>query len=245
MSSTADKSLSLDPGNPRSHDRIWNLLTLLLLLGTICLVGFFALTFANPTNFLNPFPPAWALLPTPTATPIFPPTWTPTFTPLPRATRTPQPQAGPAVTAVGVVTVESGAPAKQPPAPAGGYPFQLRGNTNQVPSTIIHQEEGCKWMGVAGEVFDIQSSPLVHQVVQLGGRLNRKTINMTSLTGTATQYGPAGYEFSLGDTPMDTNGSLWLQLLDQAGMPLSDRIPINTSSDCQQNLLLVNFKQVR
>ncbi len=109
----------------------------------------------------------------------------------------------------------------------------------------MHPDEGCSWFGIGGQVFDIQGSPLVGLTIQLGGSVNGKPVNMLSLTGTATQYGPAGFEFSLGDQPAATSGSLWIQLLDQAGLALSDRVRIDTSDDCSQNLVLVNFKQVR
>ncbi len=248
MSSLVDRGISMGQGEQtKSRDRMWNLLTILVLMVTICLVAFFVLTFNNPFNSLNPFPPA-APTATFTAIPRFPPTWTPTFTPEPTATRTPKaeaPSGGAIATAVDVTTIVAEVPPTEAPTPAQGYPFQLRGETNRVKSTIIHADQGCKWLGVGGEVFDIQGSPLVGLTIQVGGRLNGKTINMISLTGTATQYGPAGYEFTLSDTPVDSQGRLWLQLLDQAGLPLSERFTFDTSSDCNQNLLLVNFKQVR
>jgi hypothetical protein len=249
MSSIVERDISMGQGGqPKSRDRIWNLLTILVLLATICLVAFFVLTFSNPYNSLNPFPPA-APTATFTATPRFPPTWTPTFTPEPTATRTPKAQAEapaePGATAVDVTTIVAEVPPTEAPTPAQGYPFQLRGEMNSVKSTIIHPDQGCQWQGVGGEVFDIQGSPLVGLTIQVGGRLNGKTVNMISLTGTATQYGPAGYEFTLSDTPVDSKSRLWLQLLDQAGLPLSERFTFDTSSDCNQNLVLVNFKQVR
>jgi hypothetical protein len=250
MSSYVERGTSIGQGEQtKSRDRIWNLLTILVLLATICLVAFFVLTFNNPYNTLNPFPPAFPSA-TFTATPRFPPTWTPTFTPEPTATRTPKtqaevPTAEPGATAVDVTTIVADVPPTEAPTPAQGYPFQLRGEMNSVKSTIIHPDQGCKWLGVGGEVFDFQGSPLVGLTIQVGGGLNGRAVNMISLTGTATQYGPAGYEFTLGEMPVDSQGRLWLQLLDQAGLPLSQRFTFNTSSDCNQNLVLVNFKQVR
>jgi hypothetical protein len=250
MSSLVEK-ISTTQLASKVSDRVWNLLTLLVLFSTVCLVGVFALTFVNPTNGLNPFPPASASLAdlaTVTATPGFPPTWTRTPVPEPTATLTPEPAAPTAAAAAPAQPAVPAQPAEdatQPPANPNGYPFELRGTPIQVPSTISHANQGCKWLGVGGEVFDLQGSPLTGLTIQIGGSLDGKKVNMLSLTGTVTQYGPGGYEFSLGENPLDSEGALWLQLLDQAGLALSDRVPINTSKDCAKNLLLVNFKQVR
>lgn len=252
MSSIEGKGFSATQITSKVSDRVWNLLTLLVLFSTVCLVGFFALTFANPTNALNPFPPASAALvdlPTATATPGFPPTWTPTPFPQPTATVTPAPPAAPTdVPAQPEAPVTLAAPAEdatQPPADPNGYAFQLRGPLNEVASTIIHPDQKCNWMGVGGGVFSLQGSPLTGLTMLLGGTLDGKAVNKSALTGSFTDYGPAGYEFALGDVPIESNGTLWLQLVDQAGLPLSARVPIVTSKDCGRNLLLVSFKQVR
>lgn len=75
---------------------LWNLLTLLVLLSTCCLVGYFGLLFASPNSALNLFPPK--VLPTlfQTVTPtntIIPldATWTPTPTLSPEPSRTSAP----------------------------------------------------------------------------------------------------------------------------------------------------------
>jgi len=36
-----------------------------------------------------------------------------------------------------------------------------------------------------------------------------------------------------------------VQLLDQAGAPLSEKIYFETFEDCNRNLVFINFKQVR
>ena len=72
---------------------LWNLMTIIVLLGIVCLVWYFVTIFRDPRFFLNPFPPE----PSPTVyytvtstiTPIQqPPTWTPTATIKPTSTRT-------------------------------------------------------------------------------------------------------------------------------------------------------------
>jgi hypothetical protein len=65
------------------------------------------------------------------------------------------------------------------------------------------------------------------------------------MTGLAPQYGPGGYEITLGDRPLDSDDALTVQLFDQAMLPLSDKVTFDTFEDCDRNLILVNFKQVR
>jgi hypothetical protein len=81
--------------------------------------------------------------------------------------------------------------------------------------------------------------------VQVGGYLGAAKIDLLSLTGTALQYGQAGYEFTLAEKPIASTGKLWVQLLDQSDLPLSDKIYFDTFSACEQNLIIINFKQVR
>jgi hypothetical protein len=52
-----------------------------------------------------------------------------------------------------------------------------------------------------------------------------------------------GFEFFLGTVPISSKGELFLQLLDQSGLPLSDKIYIDTFNDCSKNLVLVRFKK--
>jgi hypothetical protein len=68
---------------------------------------------------------------------------------------------------------------------------------------------------------------------------------MMSLTGVALNYGPSGFEFQLAGKPVASKKTLWTQLLDQEGLPVSDRVFFDTYADCNRNLILINFKQVR
>jgi hypothetical protein len=46
-------------------------------------------------------------------------------------------------------------------------------------------------------------------------------------------------------TTVASSGTLWVQAVDAAGMPLSERVYLTTYPDCEHNLLIVNFNQVR
>lgn len=81
--------------------------------------------------------------------------------------------------------------------------------------------------------------------VMLGGHLDGQTLYQLSLTGTALQYGQAGYEFTIADAPKRSKQAVWVALFDQAMIPLSGKIYFDTTDDCSQNLILVNFRQIR
>ena len=119
--------------------------------------------------------------------------------------------------------------------------YSLQSNNPTYTQNFAHQDLGCKWIGVAGQVFDQQQNPVSSVVVQLKGTMNGTPITELGMTGTARIYGPAGYELLLGSQPFNSSGALTIQLLDSQGKPLSAAVPINTYQDCQKNLILVNF----
>ncbi len=234
---------------------IWNTLTVLVLLTTLCVAVVFGVIFFNPTSSLNLFPPptlpARAELPTATPTPlvILPPTWTPSPTIQPTNTRTPLPSLTPTATVTPFVLVSPTFTPSPTEAPVGGFAFAVQGNGPVAIVNIAHPELGCNWMGVAGNVVDMSGAPVTQLIVTLGGTLNGKPVHpsgtMTSLTGLFRQYGEAGFEFQLGDKPVASKGTLWIQLGDQAGLVLSEKVYFDTFSDCEKNLVLINFKQVK
>jgi hypothetical protein len=237
-----------------SKDLTWNLLTILVVLATFCMLSVFAIIFFNPDTFINPLPPkalpAVFLLPTPTNTlKAFPATWTPTITEVPTETPTPPPPAPTETQFVLVNSMTRTAQAQSSVTPTlsepSAFAFAVRSLPAAVSSTIIHPDQGCKWLGVGGQVFDLTGATITGSSIRLGGSLNKKAYDMLGLSGTALQYGPAGYEFFLSDTPVDSKQSLWVQLYDQAGLPLSEKYYFDTHKDCQKNLVLINFKQVK
>jgi hypothetical protein len=238
---------------------VWNVITLIVILACIALIGLFIIIFINPYFPLNPFPPQQMpqLISLPTSTPtaegnVLPATWTPTVTSLPTSTFTPAPPTATAtifsIPLTPTPTLPEGTTTPGPsPTPSvfASMPFVVRETPVYLTSTIVHPEAGCNWLGVGGQVFDLQGSPVVGYTIQLGGTLDGNPIDMLSLTGTALQYGQAGYEFTMANKPVASNDTVWLQMLDQAGLPLSERITFDTFDDCQKNLVLINFKQVR
>jgi len=67
-------------------------------------------------------------------------------------------------------------------------------------------------------------------------------VGVESVTGSKPAYGPGGYELPFNNHPVQTTNVYRIQLRN-AGAPLSDTYVINTFSDCNKNLILVNFAQ--
>jgi len=242
------------PPTQKLSAMIWNVLTILVLLSVLCVAGVFLALFINPNTPMNPFPPA--VMPTgialPSATPtpriMLPPTWTASPTLVPSETPTPEPTLTPlpSETLFSLFT-PTATFTGEPTLPTQGLPFVVGPGTPLGTSSLpFHPEVGCDWMGVAGQVFDLSDAPVSGQIIVLGGTLEGRTISMPSLTGMTNAYGTAGfYEFTLADKPLASTQKLWVQMQDQAGLPMSEKIYFDTFDACDKNLIFVNFKQVR
>jgi hypothetical protein len=240
------------PRGSRRSDVVLNLLTALLFLGMLCFAGLAGAIFIAPESIVNPFPPptlpAMIVIPSSTSTPRkMPATWTatvtltaePSGTPIPEiATNTPEPLLP--VKATGAVGTTSPNPVNT------DFPFALRnGDPIAISSTVFHPESACNYEGIAGQVFDLQGAPVIGIYIEVSGSLGGQSIQLNSLTGTARQFGDAGYEIKLADKAIASNGSLWVRLYGQGDIVMSDKITFDTFNDCAKNLILINFKQVR
>lgn len=225
--------------------QVWDILTIAVLLLTACIAGYFVLIFLNPNSSMNVLPPTGRFANTPTNTPApirLEPTWTASPTLEMTPTRTPPPTWTPIFTDTPfslVPPTRTPRPSNTPRAPFTAISIQ------QVESTIIHPEFGCNWAGVGGTVVDTNNSHVIGTVVFLRGFLNGESVDLTTVTGVNKEYGPSGYEFVLGNAPVASNKTLYVQLVDLSGIPLSDRVEISTSTDCSKNLVLVRFKKNR
>lgn len=224
----------------------WNILTLTVLGLTAVLGLIFLVVYLNPYAGINPFPPPTELpvMAPPTATPVplytLEPTWTPAPTEPPTATPTLRPSSTPYPTAT-VFRQESPTPEVTPV-----YSFVLKQGSPQAIANIIRTDAGCNWSGVAGQAFSLSGSPVISLIVQLGGTFNGQFFETRLfMTGAAPEYGKGGFEFVLADKPIASTDTLWIQLLDQASLPMSDKIYFSTYDTCDKNLILINFQQVK
>ncbi|OGO23127.1 MAG: hypothetical protein A2Y54_10350 [Chloroflexi bacterium RBG_16_51_16] len=239
-------SLEAPVRKPGPRIEVWDFLSVLAMLVTLCLAGYFVILFMNPSLFINPLPPNEAnpyAPPTFTITPIqLEATWTPTtiggWTQTPTLVPTFTLQASP--------TGFSLVPPSKTPSPTKLPTTAFSpDNPQAISSSLIPhlQNAGCNWQGVGGSVLDTNNSDIVGLVVRIVGTYNGKNINMTTVSGVNPDYGRSGFEFMLSSTPITSRDQLYLQLLDQAGKPLSENVYLDTFNECEKNLVLVRFKK--
>jgi len=228
-------------GSAPSRLDIWDMLSILTVVMTLCIGAYFVAIFMTPNAAYNLLAPSRNQPPTPTITQLQPPaTWT--FTP-PGPTETatltlvPTFTLEPSATLVSLITPsDTPTPTQTPKAP-------FTATVSYIDSTIIHPEAACNWQGVAGTILDASNADMLGIAVRLTGFYNGKSKNELTVSGIAPAYGKSGFEFFLGTVPVPSDGLLTIQILDQAGLPLSGNITINTYGDCSKNLVLVKFKK--
>jgi hypothetical protein len=223
----------------------WDILSILVLVVTACIGLYFLLVFLIPNTPLNPLSPenaARSYTATPSATPrILEPTWTPSATPYIPPTNTALPTYTPVFTPTSVSLV----PATKTPQPTATPKSPFSATVEYISSATYHPESGCSALWVAGVVLDKNGAHIYGIQVLLLGTLNGKTITAPMISGQAAQfYGISGFEYQLNSAPMDSRGTLYLQLRDQGGgVQLSENVYINTYADCNKNMVFVRLKK--
>jgi len=126
------------------------------------------------------------------------------------------------------------------------YPFRVQANSPVYIQNFANTEDGCNWLGIAGQVFGETGQPVLNQVVVVKGQIADRQINSVTLTGldSATQYGPGGYEIVLYSKTIGTQGMISIQLFDIKGPPQTPPVFIDTFEDCSKNLIIVNFEYI-
>lgn len=229
-----------------SDDRgqLLNILTIVVLVATLWLAGFYTLVAVGVYDvFPPPTPIAVAQLPTSTPTPRVTviPTWTPT--PLPTAT-----PPGPATDTPGPTPTPSSTPTLPPtatfPPTATSTPRATRSAwafTSEV--TLRGPEYGCGWTGVAGQVQDLDGNPLSGYPVHVWGAGIDEVVVAGSDARFNTIYGfEAAWEQFFGPNPKAME--IHVQLHDAFSAnhpPVSDEIVINMPGACSRALGYVVF----
>jgi hypothetical protein len=108
---------------------------------------------------------------------------------------------------------------------------------------FVYPDLGCKWMGIAGQVFNKAGSPMENVVVVAEGSVGNNPLEQISLTSLASAYGPGGYELPLADHTLESANVIYLYIYDLTGTLLSQPLAITTYDDCEKNLIIVNFKE--
>lgn len=209
------------PPRPR-RNWLYNLLTLVFLLGTVGAMAYFALLWTNPYHELNPLPPYTPLPIIITTTPL-----PATVTPIPTDTEVPTLTPPATVTPIGVEVVLPTAPS--------AFPYMLA----ELETDYIQSASGCAGSAIAGSVQDAQGAGVDNLTVRVRGEENGFT--GAALSGSAADFGPGGFEIRLGDTPQ--LAPYVVQLFGADEMPLSAEYLVVTSDQCEQNVVVVRFAQ--
>ena len=228
-------------GNDR-RATLFNVLTIVVLVATVCLVSFYA---SIGLNVYNPFPPPTVAVladsPIETPTPSGPtdvPTWTPTRTSTatpPRPTRTP--------------TLTPSATSTFPPTPT--FPPTAtptpRATRSPWPFTyeldLTQPQYGCSWTGVAGQVQDLDENPLIGYPIHVWGAGVDVVVTSGSDARFNTIYGSeAAWEqfFDGKPKPMEVRVQLHDPYRDDHP-PISEEIVIDLPGFCGAGLGYVTF----
>lgn len=203
----------------------------------------------TPTDTPTPLPTA-TRTPTPTATGTatltpsvtYTPSVTVTAPPSATVTPTPSPTLPPATLTPTRTTTpvpsETPVPSLSPTGPAGQltspFPFIVQPDSLILRSNFIN-DQGCDWQGIAGLATETNGTPVVGVRVRVNGP---NIEERSTLTGTASSYGPSGWAVTLGDAPMTGQYTVDLWVNEER---VSPTVEIVFPGSCQQNLATVNF----
>jgi len=220
------------------RDRLFNLLTFVMLGLTVLTLAFYSLIAVNPYISINPFPPGTkvAMLVLPTASPTpegynAPPTWTPTSTPT--ITPTPPPTFTPTATATpGPTSTPRPTRTPTPRVTRSPYPFTAE-------LTYETPYYGCNWAGVAGLVQDLDGNALTGYIVHISGGGFDKGIE----AGEFQMYGDSGWEQFFNNYPIEVSNEYRVQLHDknEPHEPVSDVIMLDFQGYCSKSMAFVVF----
>jgi hypothetical protein len=126
--------------------------------------------------------------------------------------------------------------------PIAEYPYKLQTGAPAALQNFLNSD-GCNYLGVGGQVFKLNGQAVTGLVVEITGTLSGNNVLFLGLTGNSQNLGPGGYEIKIGNQPVDSRGTLKIQLFDLNGTPQTPLIPLNTVADCNKNFILVNFSE--
>ena len=225
-----------------NRDRIFDILTLLMLGMTLIIILVYVAIAINPYLPLNPFPPVQITpvtlvatdTPTPTPGPEDVPTWTPTTTPT--ITPTPLPTFTPTVTPTPTemppTETPTPTPTITPRVTRSPYPFTYEINYD----TPYY---GCNWTGVAGIVQDLDGNNLQGYPIHIWGG----GIDVVVNSGDKQMYGDSGWEQFFNSAPMESRGTFRVQIHSQyePHAPVSEEIVLNFEGYCSTAMAYIVF----
>jgi hypothetical protein len=172
--------------------------------------------------------------PTASATPTHTPTNTPTATPT-RPTATPTNTSTPNFNFTPTATTIPTAAATNT---RSSFIFTLDENT-PVYRDNFSNDEGCNWLGVAGEVRDLAGDPVALESYRV--HIWENGLDVRVDVGDAPVYNVAGWEQQLFDSPVALEYNVQLETIN--GTPVSLVYQFQTRANCDENLVYIIFVQ--
>ena len=124
-------------------------------------------------------------------------------------------------------------------------PFVVKGTPNGYPNSMLFPQYSCEeYLFIGGEILDLREAPILGLTVRLGGTYGGSLFDMTSVSGDMSVYGESGFGFVIENQRIRESG-ITMQLFNENGEPLSALIYLSISGNCDSNLVIVNYKQVR
>lgn len=79
------------------------------------------------------------------------------------------------------------------------------------------------------------------------GKIEGITVDFVGVTGIpqADIYGPGGFEIRIADHVFASEKTLFIQVFNLDGIPISDSFPFDTFADCEGNLVVINFQTAK
>ena len=228
---------------------LMNLITLGIVFTTLAIGAYFVFIYLDPLSPFNPLPPQAAAetiaeaIPTDDLEALVQDALAEvTASALAAASATPTETAEATITLTPSETPIPSSPMPTATRAPGSYYEIQEGSPAYLDSSVFHPDLKCNFLGVAGQAFGLDDAPIAGLFVQVTGELAGESIEKLALTGAATHYGTGSYyEIQLDTSPSDASG-LIISLLLESGEIISDPFTFDVNSDCEENLVLINFK---
>ena len=249
-------------GSSRGRNNFYDFVSIVLVGFTVLLVIGVAAILGNPNSDLNPFPPRDDVeVPLPTrfvpppdtpAPPTLPSTWTPSPSPTGRPSITPSATDTNTPTPTGTTTrvpspthtftPSATAPTATPTSTAAPFDYVLQSGTPRFTNYFAGPNSNtlCDWAGLAGQVFDTNGFGKVGVTVHVFGSGVDEKVTSGSFS---SDYGSGGWEVNVHIQPVVRDYTVRIET--SSGTPLSADVEVTTRDDCDENLVIINFRQVQ
>lgn len=124
-------------------------------------------------------------------------------------------------------------------------PFVIKGTPEGYPNAMLFPQYDCEeYLFIGGEILDLREAPVLGLTVKLGGTYGGNLVDLTSVSGDMTVYGESGFGFAIENKRIRESG-ITIQLFDENDEALSALTYLSITGNCDSNLVIVNYKQVR